>query len=331
MSQQFAQKSASKSKKKRKKSAITSPTHADSNINKKSKLLPDGDVDTDIEYLSAPEYSESSHPRRTMDANQQPPITAFTTTSSKITQGAKFTLREEDREDIAERVRSKINANPEEIAQRVRSHLKDDLAELIQQIIQPLKDDLSHTKTLLMKEIDKNDILHSEVNDLKLALDEQEQYSRRSCLRINGVIGDEGSPTEQVETKLLTLADTYNIPMKPEDIDVAHRVGKPKPGYTRPVIVKFANSKARQRVLTARKSFDNVYVNEDLTRYRQSLHYYARKLVKDKKLDRTWIAGGKFFCSFPSSVPGTRVQIRSMDDIECIRNGKPLKPFGGQQ
>ncbi len=72
-----------------------------------------------------------------MDTSQQPPITAFTTTGSKSTQGPKFTLREEECEDIAERVRAKLNADPEEIAQRVRSHLKDDLTELILQLTKP--------------------------------------------------------------------------------------------------------------------------------------------------------------------------------------------------
>ncbi|MES9903395.1 MAG: hypothetical protein ABW168_12060 [Sedimenticola sp.] len=303
MSQQPTSK-PKQSKKKRKKSATTSPPNPDSKIQtKKSKLILEGDIETDIEYLSAAEYSDCPPPPATMDTRQQPPITAFTTKS------AKYMLSEDEREDIA---------------QRSRALMKEELSVMFAELMKPIKDELCETKNQLKIQIDKNTKLESEVKDLQIAIDEQEQYSRRACLRINGVIGDEGSPTENVERKLLMLAESNNIQLQPADIDVAHRVGKPKPGYTRPVIVKFSNSKARQRVMAARKNLDNIYINEDLTRYRQSIHYHARVLVKNKILERTWVAGAKIFCRFPSSAEGTKIQIRSMDDIEAIRNGKPL-------
>lgn len=300
--------SVRKSKKKRKKSATTSPRDSQ---NKKSKILLDGDIDTDIEYLSATEYTDSSQVNPTMANKQKSPGPSSEAEPKSTSQVVKFSLDDSDREDIAQRVRTK---------------LKDDLSEIILELTKPLLDELAETKARLAAVIDQNSVLKSEVDDLRLAVDEQEQYSRRSCLRINGIIGDEGAPTENVESKLLSLAESHNIPVKPEDIDIAHRLGKPKPGYTRPVIVKFTNAKARQRVLAARKSLGDVYVNEDLTQLRQSIHYHARKLVKDKKLERTWVAGGKVFCRFPSSTPDSKVHIRSMEDIECIRDGKTLKP-----
>lgn len=296
-----------KLKKKRKKSATTSPPNPDSKKqSKKSKLIVDGDIDTDIEYLSAAEYSDCPPPPATMDTSQQPPITAYTIGATK---SAKYMLSEGDREDIA---------------LRTRAHIKADLADLFAELMKPLKAELCETQKQLTIQIDKNNKLESDVKELKIALDEQEQYSRRSCLRINGLIGDEGTPNENVERKLLMLAESHNIQVQPADIDTAHRVGKPNPGYTRPVIVKFSNSKARQRVLAARKTLDNIYINEDLTRYRQSLHYHARMLVKNKKLERTWVAGAKIFCRLPSSAEGSKIQIRCMEDIEAIRNGTPL-------
>ncbi|MES9901154.1 MAG: hypothetical protein ABW168_00560 [Sedimenticola sp.] len=257
--------------------------------------------------MSATELSDS----RVMDTaragtSQQPPITAFTTVTKSTGATTRFILTEDERDDIADRVRNK---------------LKDDLSELITQLIKPLQEELSVTRKLLADETERNNKLASEVSDLKLALDEQEQYSRRSCLRVNGIIGDEGDPTENVEAKLISLAETHTIAITPEDIDVAHRLGRPKPGYTRSVIVKFTNLKARQRVLAARKTLGNVYINEDLTRFRQTLHYHARVLVKEKRLERSWVAGGKVFCIFPSGPDGAKVHIRSMDDIDNIRHG----------
>ncbi|MES9883009.1 MAG: hypothetical protein ABW185_19250 [Sedimenticola sp.] len=328
----------SKSKKKRKKSDATSPRDIQ---NKKSKSIIDGDIDTDIEYLSAPEPTDSaglhthsrqhsitqyysSHQTSTMDvvvttstaahtptstltSMSTPTLTSASTTGSDI----KFSLTNADRNDIAQLVCDK---------------LKNDFAAMILELTQPMRDELSETRKRLDITEQENVKLRADLNDLRSAIDDQEQYSRRSCLRISGIVGDDGSPSENVEHKLLTLAATHKIPIKTEDIDIAHRLGKPSPGYNRPVIVKFGNSKARQSVLEARKSLGSVYVNEDLTKYRQNLHYHARKLVRDKKLDRTWIGGGKVFARFPFSAPGTKVLIRSMADIDNIREGKPLAP-----
>lgn len=294
---------------------MTSPIDTEK-LKKKSKITLDTDADTDTEYLSAAELSISdTATMETTSVNNtsslQRPITAFTTTVTKTSGGAKYVLTVDERDDIANRVHLK---------------LKEDLSELIAQSIaqavKPLQDELSATRKLFENEIVKNAQLQQEINDLKLQVDEQEQYSRRSCLRINGIIGDEGIQSENVEAKLLTLAETNGIAIKSEDIDIAHRLGRPRPGFTRPVIVKFSNTKAKQRVLAARKTLGNVYINEDLTRFRQTLHYHARALVREKKLERTWVAGGKIFCVFSTDPVGPKLQIRSMEDIENIRKSQ---------
>lgn len=293
------------SKKKRKKSDPTSPTSPKLNKNKKTKC------DSDTEYQSAAEFSEAigEHPPTKQSPGIESAMAIKLSDADVQKIVSKFTLRDDDIDRIVSRVR-----------QSIMSDLK---TELIAEHIAPLATALTETRNLLADKVAENEQLKSDINDLKLEIDEQEQYSRRSCLRLNGVTGDEGDPNENVEAKLLYLAETHNIDIQPSDIDIAHRLGKPKMAVTRSVIVKFTNSKARQRVLSARKRLGSVYVNEDLTRFRQSLHYEARQLVRAKKIVRTWIAGGKVFCNVPvpGSIDGIRFHIRSMVDIEKLGKG----------
>ena len=59
----------------------------------------------------------------------------------------------------------------------------------------------------------------------------------------------------------------------------------------RKVIIKFTNSKARRNQYSARKQLGAlIYVQENLTNFRESLSYEARQLVKTKKLAKTWVS-----------------------------------------
>ncbi|KAH3735934.1 hypothetical protein DPMN_042495 [Dreissena polymorpha] len=74
-------------------------------------------------------------------------------------------------------------------------------------------------------------------------------------LEISGLPDDTGDANENVEQKLLDKARELNLQLNSCDIDRIHRLWSKRSGTNRPVIVKFTNSKARQRVFNARKSF----------------------------------------------------------------------------
>ena len=57
---------------------------------------------------------------------------------------------------------------------------------------------------------------------LATKVDDLEQYSGRSCLRIAGIEEKENEDTSEL---VLELADRLNIDVRPEDIEVSHRVG----------------------------------------------------------------------------------------------------------
>lgn len=217
---------------------------------------------------------------------------------------------------------------------------KDDIKEIAKDLLAEIK---LHLVTELKAEFraivnaetaklgDEITSLKEENKSLKLSLksivsdlDELEQYGRRMCLDISNIPGDTGNPNEDVETIILEHANRCNIALKPEDIDKCHRKGKYKGSGNRKVIVRFTNSKARQRVYEGRRTIgDGIFVQENLTRRRDQLAYEARQLVRTKSLMKTWVGGCRIFALIMHSGKELKIQIHDMDDIASIRQGHP--------
>ena len=122
---------------------------------------------------------------------------------------------------------------------------------------------------------EKFEALNLEVGQLSDHNDVLEQYGRRNSLRISGILEEEEDTTAAV----VSLADEVlelDPPLQPTDIDISHRLPKPRnarQGISAPIIVKFMTRKDRYRVITERKKLRSynedkqikVYINEDLT------------------------------------------------------------------
>lgn len=108
----------------------------------------------------------------------------------------------------------------------------------------------------------------------KFENDKLEQYSRRDNLRISGLEEDVDETEEVLEAKVIELAADIGVKLKPEEISVAHRLGKPRDGG-RPLIVRFCHRKKRNEMMSNKKrlkgSQRKVYINEDLTSLRATM------------------------------------------------------------
>ena len=184
----------------------------------------------------------------------------------------------------------------------------------------------SKTKDLETKIDDltlQNTQLKVDVCTLNKNLDNLEQYGRRMCVDISGIKGDSGSPSEKVEEKFLKLLENVKIDGDPvninsSDIDRIHRKGKYEPHKTRKVIVKFTNSKARQSLFQVKKQLGHgVYVQDNLTIQRECISYEARQLVKNKKLSKTWVAGGNVYGIKDGM--STKIHITDLSVIESLK------------
>lgn len=172
---------------------------------------------------------------------------------------------------------------------------------------------------------EKIKILETDKITTKNKLDEAEQYSRRSCLRISGI---PESTDEKTDDIVLKLAQSCGIPLTLAEIDRSHRVrsrnrnsvaGKQRPND---IIVKFVSYRSRAAFFQGKSNlkdiqeFKGVFINEDLTRQRADLLRTARLLVKNKSLLGAWSFDGRIFVKLQD---GSRRMISSKDDITSFQ------------
>ena len=169
-----------------------------------------------------------------------------------------------------------------------------------------------------------NTELMAQVDEVKFQMDDLEQYSRRSSVRISG-IKEEAS--EDLFKVVMDLSNDIKANISPRDIDRLHRVGRQSRGSgtetaTRPrdIIVKFTNSSARLAVLKCRKTLRDrkasVYINEDLTSFRMGLSYECRMLKRDKRIRNVWTFNGNVFVEDNT---GNRQKIIKPSDLNVFK------------
>ena len=95
-------------------------------------------------------------------------------------------------------------------------------------------------------------------NLLERRIDDNEQYSRRTCLRINGIPYSGKETAEESLQKVKDEVAKLGVVCDAGDFDRAHRVGKPTDGQgnqvgERQMIVKFSTFRARTMAYRNRK------------------------------------------------------------------------------
>ena len=174
--------------------------------------------------------------------------------------------------------------------------------------------------------------------DLKKAtsqLNELEQYSRRLCVNISGI---PETTNEDVKKLVLDISGVTGAHLVPGDVDVAHRVGKHKPGKTRTIIARFATITKRQAFYDARRALrgaravpgsgltdevlGNTFISDNLTQQNEFLLYQARQLKKKGKLFAAWSDQGRLKVKEKQGA-STRV-FRSTDDLRELCGDDPV-------
>lgn len=134
------------------------------------------------------------------------------------------------------------------------------------------------------------------IADLEVKLSEKqddlEQYQRRQCLRIFGVMENSD---EDTDTCAIHVARQIGVELTKADIDRSHRVGRAgasdKP---RPIIVKFVSYRKRSEVFRNKKLLKNsgVTVREDLTKFRHTL---LKQCISKYGVKQVWSIDGNIF------------------------------------
>ena len=158
-------------------------------------------------------------------------------------------------------------------------------------------------------------------------VNELEQYSRRLCLNVSGI--PEGGQQESTNQLVIDTARMAGVEVAASDIDTSHRIGAPRTGKTRTIIVRFTNYTKRQALYNARRqirkplTFPNstvtaetakdVFVSDSLTRENQLILYKARQLKKEQKIVAAWSDVGKLKIRITKDGP-TQI-IKSLRDL----------------
>lgn len=156
------------------------------------------------------------------------------------------------------------------IATKLKAMLREEINDLIEQrvalAVEPLRIEVDAMKETLTK-------VQTDLKQAIVRSDDLEQYSRRSCLRISGIVE---SANEDTTKLVLDLAERVGANIDPTDIDRSHRVGRIRdendisdeprmPPRAREIIIKFNNYSARLKLLkgraTLREQKAKVYIN----------------------------------------------------------------------
>lgn len=226
---------------------------------------------------------------------------------AEITEQLKTTLSEHVNVSVTAMAQSVANIITESINDRMTS-IEHENSRLNEQI------------HLLNKRVEE---LESYKQSSIVSIDTAEQYSRRSCLRISGI---KQTPDESTDDIVLNIARACDAKITLTDIDRSHRIPPRSPSARASqhadIIVKFVSYRSRAALFSGKSRlkkndvYSNVYINEDLTRYRAFLLRSARKLVKDGKINSAWSYDGRIFIK---NNDGSRHLINSEIDFESLR------------
>ena len=180
--------------------------------------------------------------------------------------------------------------------------------EALFKLIEDIKTELQEKATLkkideLLAEIRQKDkkieileskvaILENSVNLLSIRCDSNEQYSRRTSVRINNIpLPVDGNETSnQVFAKVKSVIEESEADVSEAYLDRAHRVGKPFVDHDgtrkQQIIVKFSTWYHRTLFYRARKKLSSAKVYLDLTQTRFKLLKDSRAKVQgNSKVD----------------------------------------------
>lgn len=145
---------------------------------------------------------------------------------------------------------------------------------------------------------EENETLRERIHNLETRVEDLEQYSRRTCLKVSGVPEDKEEDTDKI---ILNIANDIGVNLKPEEINRSHRLPNSKNRSPRDIVVRLTTYNKRLALIKARKQLrkpnmkQSVFINEHLTKQRGDLAYNARQLKRKGTIHDTWTRDGKIF------------------------------------
>ena len=152
--------------------------------------------------------------------------------------------------------------------------------------------------------------------DLQFLVDKQEQYSRKSSVRIIGMKEEAGEGIEKKTIEM--LKEEIDLEIDPNEIDIVHRVGRSKDNKPRSTLVKFISHKTKEQVMRRRKMAKYLKISEDLAPGIKKIFDEVSSNRRFLDVDSVWTIDGKIKYRHINN-PRT-FEIRSYADYHSLFN-----------
>ena len=211
----------------------------------------------------------------------------------------------------------------DDISKRILNQVIDALKPHISKCVQEaVGKELNSVKEL----VDQNAVVQLEkrVKQLERKVEEQEQYTRRNCLRFSNIPfkKEDGSPAESAydikSDKIIMdiCTDKLGVAVTEADISRSHVVGEPRDGKCQ-LIVRFISYRMRCKVYSAKSKLkdnsDKIFIVEDLTKQRYKIVQHLAALRYSKKISQYWTVDGRIFMKVTDE--DAKVLVKSIDDV----------------
>ena len=174
---------------------------------------------------------------------------------------------------------------------RPLSEKVDGLSQLREEFNKKIEAQNATIKTLVsrIEKLESEAIVRQRVTEqLVIACDDNQQYSRRESIRIHGIEAKEGETNDDVLKVVEDCSKKVNVNFSRADIACCHRAGKPRETdgkKTQSIIVKYKHWEARARMYKARPKFGSAnrakfLIGTHLTKRRVTLLSLAREKIK---------------------------------------------------
>ncbi|VDI26996.1 Hypothetical predicted protein [Mytilus galloprovincialis] len=206
----------------------------------------------------------------------------------------------------------------------IQTHKQHILKQFIQ--ISNLEQATSNHITTIKEQGKDLDCLSDEIADLKIRVESQEQYSRRTSLRFHNIpvpVDNHGKILHPVNTDEIVLdiiRNKLNINIDLNDIGRSHVIGKARKGRSQ-VIVRFISYRMKHLVYSNKKELkgdtNGIFITENLSQYRTELVKSLADMKTKNQISAYWTADGRIFVK--KSVNSRKLIIQNWQDVGDLR------------
>lgn len=153
----------------------------------------------------------------------------------------------------------------------------------------------------------ENEMKESAITNLQWRLAKVEQNSRKKNIEIRGVPVKGG---EDLKTVVMSVTNKLGVPLKPEDIKLAHRL-KAQPGKIPGIVARLTTKEVVEKILKKKKDIEiktveitgpsdpekiepddgKIYVGQNLSPYYRNLLWKSKVAAKMANFQYVWMQG----------------------------------------